>query len=859
MTRDLATPAARLAFALGMAAALTAPASLEAAVTLTAGDASGSTSFNAAGNWSEPLAPHAGTNYEVSISQLRTPPDAGSYTFWGDSLAILSGGQLYYKGAGSSGIITVSNLVLDGGAIQHLSGAADLFQLAGNLSVVADSVIYAKQGPITVSAMISGSGTITNPGSDGAGRTLVFANTGNTFTGSLVNNGRFQLPDGANLNFVIGASNVNNRVSGTGASTTFDGRFVFDLSGSSTNLGSRWTIASASGQTFGSSFSVDGFTHAGSGAGPGIWEASANGVKYSFDTSSGLLQVVTNFTTTTNPILDSHIALLRDSVVATNACLMPSTATYGRAINGISFQKQILLTFDGYQYTAWYDTVGTTQLIWLARRAVTNTSVGVWEKFQTDSEFLNGDESAWDAHDVIALGICSQDGTLHVAWDHHNNTLRYRRSVIGLCTTNKAAWGSGMLNAEQNWLVASGQTELDVTYPQFIATPGGGLVLDRRMGVSGNGDQYFQFYNPSAGAWSAKVQFINRAGTYVGPDPYGTTRTCTERCAYLNGFDFGPDGTIHVTWTWRESASQYGNRDICYAYSPDMGTNWYNNGGTNIANTSLGQTITQSSPGITVEPLDMRQLLINQQAQCVDNDGRVHVLMLHRRQDPGYDPGVFSKQFSTKFTAYYHYFRDPTTGTWTQRRIPPDVYPVGSRPKIVYDANGNVYAAYLSYSAGTDVVPGYTNGKLVIASASKASGYTDWAVAQALSTDFNGEPLIDQARLLADNILSVYIQENSATTTVVGTPLHVFDYAVGVNAPGPLSFSSTLNFFGKDALVVVPASSLHTYQLQASTILAPADWTDVGAALSGPDGMLALPDPDGLVATQRFYRVIQGP
>lgn len=559
--------------------------------------------------------------------------------------------------------------------------------------------------------------------------------------------------------------------------------------------------------------------------------------------------------------LAPRVAFLRDSVVATNACLMPGTATYGRAINGISFQKDnILLTFGGYQYTAWYDTVDTVQTVWLARRGVTNTSVGAWEKFNTGSEFINGDESSWDAHNVIAIGICPADGTLHLSWDHHNNTLRYRRSVAGLCTTNKAAWGAGMLNAEQDWLVASGQTELDVTYPQFITTPDGGLVLDRRMGVSGNGDQYFQVYNPATGAWSAKVQFINRAGTYVGPDAFGTTRTCTERCAYVNGLDFGPDGSMHVTWTWRESASQYGNRDICYAYSPDLGTNWYNNAGTKIADTSQAQKITQASSGITIELLDMRQLLINQQAQCVDGDGRVHVLMLHRRQDPGFEPAVFSKQFSTKFTAYYHYFRDPATGDWAQRRIPVEDYPVGSRPKIGYDAGGNVYAVFVSYPGGTDVTPGYTNGKLIVASASKASQYTDWEIMQVVDVAFDGEPLLDQRRLLVDNLLSVFLQEHSTTTSVVGTPLHVFDFAVNVTPPSATATNTiAMNFIGPDSLVTVGATAGHTYQLQAATTLSPANWTDIGPAVSGVNGLLALPDPDGRGANQKFYRVVTDP
>lgn len=574
----------------------------------------------------------------------------------------------------------------------------------------------------------------------------------------------------------------------------------------------------------------------------------------------------------TNPLLDSShpswkspsVAYMRDSIVAANALLMGG-GSYGRAINGLAFQDQIIQTFDGYQYTAYYDTVGSVQKVCLARRTVKETAVGPWEIVQTDSEFLNGDESAWDAHNVISFGICPADGTLHVAWDHHNNTLRYRRSVVGLCTTNKAAWGGGMLNAEQNWLVAPGQTELDVTYPQFVATPTGELVLNRRIGISGNGDQLLQVYNPSSGVWNAAVQFMNRAGTYTGPDPVGTTRTATTRCAYLNGFDFGQDGTIHITWTWRESASQYGNRDICYAYSPDMGATWFNNADIKIADTGSGQKITMNSPGVTVTALDMRQLLINNQSQCVDTDDRVHALMLHRRQDPGYEPAVFSRIFSTKFTAYYHYFRDPATGEWTQRRIPPDGYPVGSRPCIGYDAQGNVYAAYLSYPAGTDVFPGYRENDdfspLVIASASKASGYTDWEVRQVVDGDFDGEPLIDQERLINDGILAVYIQEHETYTSGAGipTPLHVYEFAVDVPEPSSVS-KVDCSYIGDDVLISAFGQIGSNYQLQVSENLAGTNgWLNVGSSVNASGSLVALPDADGLQNDTRFYRVSISP
>src|ERR1035437_3911018 len=56
--------------------------------------------------------------------------------------------------------------------------------------------------------------------------------------------------------------------------------------------------------------------------------------------------------------ISPRVAFLNDSVATTNALLMPTGVEFGRAINGVSFQADILITFNGYQYTAWYDNVG---------------------------------------------------------------------------------------------------------------------------------------------------------------------------------------------------------------------------------------------------------------------------------------------------------------------------------------------------------------------------------------------------------------------------------------------------------------------------------------------------------------------
>lgn len=537
-----------------------------------------------------------------------------------------------------------------------------------------------------------------------------------------------------------------------------------------------------------------------------------------------------------------RVALLNNTVVTNNACLMPTGSTYGRNINCGSFQADMLITFNGYQYTAWYDNNGSTtstQTVWLARRTIDKTSVGAWQAVTTGSTFVNG-KASWDAHNVISLGISPVDGTLHMAWDHHVHALRYRRSVPGLCTTNTAAWGASMMNAERNWLVASGQTQTGVTYPCFFNSPTGDLVFEYRNGGSGGGDTGLQYYNPATGNWNARWQFVTRNGTFFGiSNTTGTNVTSTGRNAYDNGFDFAPDGTLHYTWTFREKNGAF-NHDIDYAYSTNGGVTWQNNGGATIADKNTSSQISVTSPGIIMKVMDGTQAMINQQAQCVDGDGRVHVLMSHRRPEPSFEWQPGDSAFGGAERAYYHYFRDPFTHVWSQRRLP-TTYAVGSRPKVGWDLRGNIYTVFNS------------GGRLVVASASKASSYTDWAIAAMVNNSFSGEPLLDQNRLTADDILSVFLQENGpSSTTPIGTPLHVVDFAVDVPPSNPVA----LSFIGTDALVTVSSQTGYTYQLQTTAELELANWQNVGVSVAGNGGLIALPHEDGAQDDKRFFRVI---
>jgi hypothetical protein len=460
------------------------------------------------------------------------------------------------------------------------------------------------------------------------------------------------------------------------------------------------------------------------------------------------------------------LVLLGDSIVDDKALVTPVGTAFAGAMNGTAFQNDILVSHNGWQYTAWYDTVGTNQNMWIGRRSILGPTSGTWEKFDTGSDQVNGDESAWDTHNTISIGISKADGTLHMSWDHHGNTLRYRRSLPGLATYADSVWNASRILAEQNWLTSSGSTITGVTYPMFIPTPEDTLLFNYRTGGSNNGSNWLGTYQPATNNYAAPILVTIKDGTYTGLSNNGGTFTSNSRNAYANGIDFTPDGKLHYTWTWRESVVA-SNHDICYAYSPDRGVKWYNNSGALIADTSLGQRIRVDTPGTVVVPLDCRQQLINQQTQCVDDQGRVHVLVYHRRQEPGFEWTLGDGPFSGPDTAYFHYFRDPSTGTWTGSRLPV-THPVGSRPDVETLPNGDIYTVFRSGEI------------LVIAAATAAANYTDWTILTTYGSNFEGEPRLDHARFRKCGVLSVFISENAPSSSLpTPVPLHVIDYATG--------------------------------------------------------------------------------
>ncbi len=156
-------------------------------VTLTGDDPFGSSGFHYKDRWSDGYFAHAGAAYSTGDFMLRTPASSNGFRFAGDSLTInntngISGGLLY-KGIGSSGVVTVNNLVLDGGYVRHANGSSDLFQLAGSVVVAGDPTIDAAQGHIKILAPISGAGSVKVRSN---GYSVTLASVSNSYNGETV-------------------------------------------------------------------------------------------------------------------------------------------------------------------------------------------------------------------------------------------------------------------------------------------------------------------------------------------------------------------------------------------------------------------------------------------------------------------------------------------------------------------------------------------------------------------------------------------------------------------------------------------------------------------------------------------------
>ncbi len=457
-------------------------------------------------------------------------------------------------------------------------------------------------------------------------------------------------------------------------------------------------------------------------------------------------------------------ALSLDSVVDPRGMTLQTAGTYGNAINGESFTQDTITSYDGYQYTAYWVTDTTTAspsyYVAVARRQIGTAN---WQVANlTNSTMVAGLSGGVpnDAHNVVSIGIDDKDGTIHLAYDMHSTTLKYRVSVAGVATNpGSVTWSSSLFTSAPTSILNASSTlpTSSDTYPAFLTTPSGDLQLFIRGGVSGNGVWYLYDYSGTTHTWDVGHQIDSGSGTYSA---LGTT----QRNAYPNGFTYAPNGNLVMTYTYREGGGSANgtNHDIDYVYSTNGGSTWLNNAGTTVGTTSTQFGI--NSPGLTVVPLSQYTSLMNQQTQATDNLSQTHIVMWSG--DDSKQPNPFTA-FTPTAGSYYSYWRDGL-GDWHRTTIPGSLNSIYStRPKLAFDASDDAICMY------------NTGSNLVITAATAASNWTDWQVIYTGTNSYFSEVAFDPTLLSTNGILSIF-EQVTPTTNLQPTPIHVLDFTVSL-------------------------------------------------------------------------------
>lgn len=432
----------------------------------------------------------------------------------------------------------------------------------------------------------------------------------------------------------------------------------------------------------------------------------------------------------------AQIKVVKENITTIDESALIVNGKFSNGINGRTFQKDALISHKGYQYIVYYN---TERRVCISRRKLPN---GKWNTIK----FLDYRFKSNDSHNCISMGICPNDGTIHLAFDHHVDNLHYRVSKKGLANNpetmlwDASAFGSIISELETG-------KPIIITYPKFWQTPDGNLQFNYRVRGSGNGDRMLVDYNTDTGKWINTRKIDSAEGGFI--DMLGLSKS---RCSYPNGYDYDNNGTLHVTWTWREN-SQGANHDLMYLYSEDHGNSWKNNSGKKLENIAH-----VNSPGIVVKSIPRVLGLMNDQGQTIDSKNQVHVVMYHCSEQTIKDAGSFlgeTRWGPNEAKRYYHYWRD-SRGNWHHFEMN---LKVGNRPKVFADKHDNLVMIYAGNTKGG--VKNYNQNKrnLIIATATSKNKWKDWRIAHVVKGPFINDMLGDFYRWKNDEVLSIMVQD----------------------------------------------------------------------------------------------------
>ncbi|KAA8576511.1 hypothetical protein EYC84_006621 [Monilinia fructicola] len=390
---------------------------------------------------------------------------------------------------------------------------------------------------------------------------------------------------------------------------------------------------------------------------------------------------------------------------------------------------------NGWQYVAFYtdypaSAKPNTCVVNLGRRKAQSTYLE-WETLT----FSDYEQVVDDGHNTISIGVCRGDGSIHLAFDHHCDRLRYRalRYLGGpeRSLEDPNAWDETLFSKTQDYLPGIAHNDLmdEVTYPRFVNIDDD-LLLTYRIGQAGLGsDVLFRYH-----AESSKYTYIGQQLTGISNSPYINGLDYRQLRLYMSWcyrnfvpFDFPTGSDAH-----KQQAGPNGpenNYDLNYACSDDGGKTWKSSDGSTIAvlDGKEGNTILPGFEARVFE-IPMGSGILNQEAQAVDWDGGFWVL--NRENMAGEQQWIL-------------YHRD-STGNWGKSAVPAEFVNkptlTGSRGSISVDSENRVYLA----------LPGNTDASLSIMKVQKKGEQTFFELVWR-GHGFDGEPSIEIHKLDGGN------------------------------------------------------------------------------------------------------------
>lgn len=330
------------------------------------------------------------------------------------------------------------------------------------------------------------------------------------------------------------------------------------------------------------------------------------------------------------------------------------------SVNTTVFRSNSVVSSGKYQYVAFYDEECN---IVLGQRKLSE------KKWTLEKTQYKG--NCADAHNVISI-MADDDGYLHMCFDHHDSPLSYCRSLI----PNSLRMGQK--------LSMTGKDEDKVTYPEFYRLKNGNLLFVYRSGASGRGNMVMKTYNLKSKTWE------NLHSVLIDGQ--------NARNAYWQLF-VDKNGTIHLSWVWRESPGVETNHDLCYARSMDNGKTWTK---------TNGETYTLPITAESAEyacRIPQNSELINQTSMSADSHGNPYIATYWRNKDSKvpqfrvvwYDGNEWKQQQVSKRVTPF-----TLSGGGTK------MIPV-SRPRIVINPKNQIKVIYRDIERGNKVTVANTS------------------------------------------------------------------------------------------------------------------------------------------------------